>query len=221
LFKWVGQMSHQSCILLTSREKPEDIISLEGATFPVRSLVIKKLEDEDAHKILIDQDIASITSKSRKFEIELVRKYDGHPLALKLVSASIKELFDGSITEFLNQEIIAFDDIHTLLKAQFDRLNEWEKQIMYWLAINREYVSVQELQNDIIPEMPKSEILKALKSLVRKSLIVSDELGFTQHPVVMEYLTQQLVEEVCKEIKAEIPVLIDRYALVKTNVKTL
>ncbi|HLP87465.1 MAG TPA: NB-ARC domain-containing protein [Nostocaceae cyanobacterium] len=223
LLKWVGQMRHQSCILLTSREKPKNMISLEGSTLPVRSLVIEGLEDEDAREILVAKDLIPFTSESQESELEedgkiLIRKCGGHPFALKLVAATIQELFDGNIAEFLSQGIIVFDDICALLEPQFERLSELEKQVMYWLAINRESVSVQELQDDLLPEVSKIKLLEALKSLVRRSLISTDKLGFTQHPLVMEYMIRRLVEQVCEEIDTEELLLFDRYPLVKADV---
>jgi len=36
----------------------------------------------------------------------------------------------------------SFGDIRELLEQQFERLSDQEKEIMYWLAINREPVSL-------------------------------------------------------------------------------
>ncbi|WP_235526616.1 NACHT domain-containing protein [Nostoc piscinale] len=37
LLKQIGETFHQSCVVLTSREKPQEVIALEGETLPVRS----------------------------------------------------------------------------------------------------------------------------------------------------------------------------------------
>ncbi|MBN3908323.1 MAG: hypothetical protein HWQ35_17810 [Nostoc sp. NMS1] len=225
LLKCAGQIRHQSCILLTSREKPKDMISFKGSTFPVRSLTLKGLEEDDAREILVVKDIVAGTSEFLKSQLEedaknLIRRCGGHPLALKLVSSVIQEFFDGNIANFLSQEIIVLDDISLLLQTQFERLSALEKEVMYWLAINREPISFQELQNDIISELSKLKLLEALKSLIRRSLINYDKPNFTQHPVVLEYIIRRLVEQVCDEIVAGELVLFDHHALVKTNVKS-
>lgn len=48
LFRRVGETRHQSCLVLTSREKPEEVAFLEGETLPVRSLQMKDLNDVEA-----------------------------------------------------------------------------------------------------------------------------------------------------------------------------
>jgi WD40 repeat protein len=71
---------------------------------------------------------------------------------------------------------------------------------MYWLAINRQPVSLSELQADIITPLSPPKLLEALNSLLRRFLIEKSAACFTLEPVVMEYLTQQLIEQVCAEI---------------------
>lgn len=43
LFKRLGEARHQSCLMLTSREKPKEFISLEGEKLPIRSLQLTGL----------------------------------------------------------------------------------------------------------------------------------------------------------------------------------
>ncbi|HEY9710088.1 MAG TPA: NB-ARC domain-containing protein, partial [Oculatellaceae cyanobacterium] len=44
LFRRLGEVSHQSCLILTTREKPKEIASLEGGSLPVRSLQLMGLK---------------------------------------------------------------------------------------------------------------------------------------------------------------------------------
>ena len=71
---------------------------------------------------------------------------------------------------------------------------------MYWLAINREPVLLEELQEDFVSPISASELLQALDSLQRRSLIEKNNARFTQQPVVMEYATARLIEQICEEI---------------------
>jgi len=131
----------------------------------------------------------------------LVQQYSGNPLALKIVATAIQELFDGNISDFLAQGIVVFGDVEDLLLSQFNRLSVVEKEVMYWLAINRQPVSFSELQADIITPLSPPKLLEALNSLLRRFLIEKSAAYFTLQPVVMEYLTQQLIEQVCEEVK--------------------
>src|SRR5947199_8175069 len=52
LFQRVGQASHQSCLLLTSREKPKELAPLEGKHWPVRTLVLTGLGQSPCRQLL-------------------------------------------------------------------------------------------------------------------------------------------------------------------------
>ncbi|RCJ21644.1 hypothetical protein A6S26_22945 [Nostoc sp. ATCC 43529] len=84
--------------------------------------------------------------------------------------------------------------------------------------INREPVSFAELVADVMTSSSKGKLPQAIKSLLQRSLIEkSDEHLFLQ-PVVMEYATQRLVEQVCLELVREKTVrlrLFQTHALIK------
>jgi len=69
---------------------------------------------------------------------------------------------------------------------------------MYWLAISREPVSFEELQADFVPKISQSKLLENLALLGEGSLIEKSLTRFTQQPVVMEYMTERLIEQVRK-----------------------
>ena len=52
LFQKIGETSHKSCLLLTSREKPLQVAMLEGKNLPVKVLQLQGLKLEDANAIL-------------------------------------------------------------------------------------------------------------------------------------------------------------------------
>jgi WD40 repeat protein len=201
LFRRIGEVRHQSCLLLTSREKPKELISLEGETLPVRSWQIGGL------KAIEGQEIFKVRGEFSGLESEwqtLIDRYVGNPLALKIVATTIQELFDGNISEFLAQGTIVFDDLRELLDRHLERLSALEKDVMYWLAIEREPISLAQLRAEIIQPVSPSQIVEALGSLSRRSLIEKKLEGnaavFTLQPVVMEYVTLRLTEQVAQEI---------------------
>ena len=125
----------------------------------------------------------------------LIQHYLGNPLALKIVSVYIRDLFNGNISEFFAQGITVFGDIRNLLDQQFNRLSEIERQIMYWLVINPE-LSIVQLQEELIPITSKPSLLEALLSLERRSLIEkatpilieNNATRFSVPPIFKEYL---------------------------------
>ncbi|ARV57285.1 hypothetical protein BZZ01_00395 [Nostocales cyanobacterium HT-58-2] len=223
LLRRVGEASHQSCLMLTSREKPKEVASLEGEALPVRSFLLGGLNSVDGQKILKLKGIAASESESET----IIKHYAGNALALKVIATSIQDLFKGRISEFLKQETAVFGDIRELLDEQFSRLSNLEKDIMYWLAINREPVLLSELREDIVSPIPPQKLLEALESLVRRSLIEKatptlvekSAATFTLQPVVMEYVTHRLVEQVCGEIETHNLDLFRCHALMKATAK--
>jgi WD40 repeat protein len=199
LMQRVGESIHQSCLILTSREKPDVIATLEGDTLPVRTLSLAGMTPDESANIFNDKGLSAVSDR----RLELTQIYSGNPLALKIVSTSIRDVFDGSIEEFLQERTAIFNGIRKLLDQQFDRLSDLEKQVMYWLAINREWVSISELQADIFPAVSKNRLMETLEYLGRRSLIEKNAARFTQQPVVMEYMTEKLIEKLYDEIVSQ------------------
>jgi WD40 repeat protein len=215
LLKRVGETPHNSCLLLTSREKPKDLVPLEGKGLLVRSLPLNGLKATDGEKIF---KIKGVSGAIAELET-LVDRYAGNALALKIVATTIQDVFDGSVSEFLKHNTVVFGDIHELLEQQFERLIDLEQAIVYWLAINREPVALSELRSDFVTPVAQAKFIEAVESLSRRSLIEKTEALFTLQPVVMEYVTERLVTQVCLEICSEKIDFFNSYALMKAQGK--
>ena len=198
LFRMVGEVAHQSCLILTSREKPAEVAAFEGVKLAVRSLQLKGAP-EAARAIIQAKDLSGTDEQRRR----LCDRYQSNPLAVKIVATSIQDLFDGEIGAFLEQDILMFNSVRRLLTQQFERLSPLEQAIMYWLAINREWTSIAELSEDIVPPVFKADLLETLESLSWRSLIERQAGRYTQQPVVMEYVSDRLVEQIYAELSAE------------------
>ncbi|MCB0193106.1 MAG: helix-turn-helix domain-containing protein [Anaerolineae bacterium] len=207
----IGSMAHRSCLLLTSREKPRELVPL----VTVQTLILTGLTQRDSHDLLKDRslhgDEAAWTA--------LTQRYIGNPLALRQVSATIQDLYGGDIPIFLEEITTMFGEIKYLLDQQFTRLSKLEQDIMYWLAIEREPVTLQELREDLIEPLSPAELLEALEALQRRSLIERSAGRFTLQNVITEYLTERLIERVCEEITLGKIYLVHRFALVKATSK--
>ena len=215
LIQRAGEARHQSCLLLTSREKPKEIAHLEGEASPVRSRRLEGLIPSDGREILRDKGLCGAEESWNA----LINRYTGNPLALKLVSQFIREVFDGNIAEFLQEGEMIFSDIRDVLDQQFERLSEFEQKIMYWLAIEREAISLNELQKDSVRPVSKGALQEALRSLRRRYLVETSTKGITLQNVVMEYVTGLLIDQVCEEITSEKLSLFASHALIKAQTK--
>jgi len=201
LLRRVGEVSHGSCLLITSREMPEEVATLEGDILPVRALQLEGLDEPAAEQVLETKGLKAVEDDLHR----LVDWYRGNPLALKIAATSIKDLYSGSVSKFLEQKTIVFSGIANLIEQQYQRLTAYEKQIMIWLAINREPVQPSELRSDIVPIIEQNYLMMSLRSLKRRSLIEHTAAGFTQQPVVMEFVTNLLIDQIYQEIIQEHP----------------
>ncbi|MGD1952374.1 MAG: NB-ARC domain-containing protein [Leptolyngbyaceae cyanobacterium] len=221
LLRCMGETTHQSCLILTSREKPRGLGFREGIDSTVRVLKLSGLPCSAGEKVLQDKGINAANTDIQA----LIDRYAGNPLALKIVASTIQELFDGDLTQFWQYGSVIFGDIADLLDQQFHRLSPVEQQIMYWLAINREEISLSELSADFIPKPSPKILLEAVESLKQRCLVdvvSSIEYGsqhFTQQPVVMEYIIEKFIEQVCEEILQGPLILFNSHALIKTQTK--
>ncbi len=185
LLRVVGQTPHQSCLLLTSREKPQAIGRLEGERLPVRILNLKGLQVKEAQKIFEQK---GIFRGSQTDYTSLIEYYAGNPLVLKIVSTTIKNLFDGNIAEFLNQNTAIFGDICVLLDQQMGRLSLEEKEIVTCLAVQPQPVSVSELRSQIKSQMSAKTMLEILESLSARSLLRQETGCFSLEPMLRDYV---------------------------------
>ncbi|MCJ8280066.1 MAG: NB-ARC domain-containing protein, partial [Rivularia sp. ALOHA_DT_140] len=214
LFRQVAEINHRSCLVLTSREKPVEVAELSGVELPVRYLKVRGCE-ETARELINHKGL----SGSLESKYKLSQKYAFNPLAVNIAASSIQELFDGDIEHFLKQNTFIFNGIRRLLTRQFERLSPLEEVIMYWLAINRTWTSISELREDIKPTVQDHNLLEALESLCHRSLIEKQAGKFTLQAVVMEYVTNHLIEKISNEVTTSQVSLFTSHALIKTSTK--
>jgi WD40 repeat protein/cellulose biosynthesis protein BcsQ len=244
LLRKIGETEHQSCLIITSREKHPEIAELEKIMRSVRSLHLNGL-DETAGKQLIESIAesrsGSLTGTKVALE-ELIKLYNGNPLALKLAANYIIDVYSGNVNEFLKPgSRILFEDIQDLLNWHFERLSEEEKDVMYWLAINQKPISILELQNDILSPLSQGKVDLSIQSLqnrlsiqkrkikivisqpkspleVTKLIKETETIIFSLHPVIMEYMIDLLVSKVTKELIEGTEInLFNKYALLKAT----
>jgi WD40 repeat protein len=243
LFNTLGRTNHQSCLLLTSREKPTEISQLEGVNAKVRTLILPGLDAVAGQRIFADRGCEPI---SQAEWVEIDRYCGGNPLAFQLIAAAVQEVADGDVSEifpYLRSSNLGFADIQILLEQQWDRLTTEEQQVMYWLAICREPMSILDLEGSLHPawnhhgndralQPPAqpiarhSSLLTVLQSLRRRSIIANlpgqidrSQRHWSLQPMVMEYVTGRFVSCICAEIEQQRPFLLDLQPIVQATAK--
>lgn len=101
LLQAVGEASHQSCLVLTSREAPVELAVLGGEA--VRTFPLGGLGVDEARRVLANKQLAGTSEQWA----ELTSRFGGNGLALKLVGERIRELFGGEIGLFWQRRGLA------------------------------------------------------------------------------------------------------------------
>jgi hypothetical protein len=123
LLKRVGEIAHQSCLIVTSREKPQEIALMEGDRLFVRTMPLAGLDIDAGQHILDDKGLQTIGDDLEQLRVH----YRGNPLALKMAASAVQDLFAGDVSQFLRQGNFAFNGIGKLIQQQCDRLSKLER----------------------------------------------------------------------------------------------
>lgn len=169
LIKRIATESHQSCLLVTTQDEPIELPLLPKDR--VDLLKLGGLEIAAANQILSDRNLVN-----PQFWHKLLYCYSGNPLALKLIAATIQQLFNGDVFKFINanQEKTAesvplyFKDV---FEEQLSRLSSLEIKILCCLANNHKPISFVGLQKYLAGENNVADLIQALSSLSKRSLV--------------------------------------------------
>jgi len=213
VFEQLGEAPHQSCVVLTGREVPSHFASLCDRHSAVRVYPVKPMMAEACRAVVKDTGVVCRDEESDR----LCDRYGGNPLSLKLVATTIRDVFSGQVEPFLTSTTPLLGGVRQVLDEQFDRLLPLEQQVMYRLAIYREPMAIATLQSSCLHPPDLGLLVEALDSLWRRCLIETasptlieqaiavnrssnESSRFTQQPVIMEYVTRRLIEQVVAEL---------------------
>ena len=219
LLQAVAEAKHQSCLVLTSREAPPELAVLASGV--VRSFEVSGLAADEAQLLLAPKELVG----SNQHWAQLSDRFGGNGLALKVVGESVRELFGGEIGAFLDQagDSTLFGGIRRLVAEQVDRSSVSEGQVLRALAIEREPLRLSELLALLGPRIGRAAVLEAVEALRRRSLVeradIAGAAAFTLQSVVLEYVTDRLVLDICNEVQSGQPVLLVEQALVQAQAK--
>jgi hypothetical protein len=190
--KRIAQERHESCLVITSREKPETVTFFEGEILPVRAWKLVGL-GEASNDILRAK---GLVYAAREWK-QLIQIYRGNPLALNIVASVIKDLFNGSVRDFLIANTIVLDRFETILNESVRSLSKIELEILCCLANESKPIDAISLRNCMASQVSFSVFFENLSSLERRSLIEKFSEGrevlFSLQPVVMKYVKRFII----------------------------
>ena len=163
-FQQIATLSHQSCLILISWEKPGEIETLETENKYTRTLQLQGL-GEEAKDILRQKKLQD----EEKWD-ELITLYQSHPAWLNIISSTLVEFFDGKIFLFMTDKNEVFlGDIETYLESHLERLSELEKNVISWLANQDEPIDISQKPANM--EVSQAKFMHIIQSLTRRCLV--------------------------------------------------
>ncbi|MEG4203826.1 ATP-binding protein [Microcoleus sp. Pol7_A1] len=198
LFKQLLETEHQSKIIFTSRESLAELPSTVTREIQLNGL------DRDAEVALLQS--FNLTANPEELA-EMCDRYSGHPKALQLVAALIRDdtEFQGNVGIFLHQrDWLLIRDIERAIDEMIVRLSDGEQTCLSRISVYQtsEYplsfagISAQ------MPEVSKYELKEnIIQGLKRRQLLYYDRhlKSYQLHPLVREkgeYLLSQNPENI-------------------------
>ncbi len=185
LFKQLLETEHQSKIIFTSRESLAEL-----PPTVTREIQINGLDRDSAISLL---QSFNLTANPEELA-EMCDRYCGHPKALQLVAALIRDdtEFQGNVGNFLHQrDWLLIRDIERLIDEMIARLGDGEQTCLGRISVYKtsEYplsfagISAQ------MPEVSKYELKEnIIQALKRRQLLYYDRhfKSYQLHPLVRE-----------------------------------
>lgn len=185
LLRRVGETTHQSCLILTSRVQSHQITPLEGETRPVRVFRLQGLQVTDIEKLFQTKGTFRGTKDNWNRLVEL---YAGNPLVLNHIATTIQQLFNGSITEFFDQKVTVFGTVLNNLDQEFEQLSNTAKATIQCMVQHRQPISFSKLRTQIQSSVSSQALLETLEFLQARSLIDAKAGLFSLQPMMSEFV---------------------------------
>lgn len=191
---------HRSSVLITSRLRPRLFAEMAGRDKPVREYFVEGVDESAAAQIALA--IAELEGEEEQWS-RFSQLYDGNPLALELAARYVRSAFGSKLTRFFEEGLVLFQNIEELLFWQVKRLpndRNRELELLYWLAINRDEVSLSELRSDLLTLESQASLGSTLSRLEEWLPISRGGARLGLQPVLLEYMTGMLVRRLDQEL---------------------
>jgi hypothetical protein len=205
LFEALARSRHWSTALLTTRVNLPQMSEIEleqdkFLTFSVQGLTAGPTRDlfqACAKRLLKTRGYKATEQSWRK----IAEFYAGNPLVLLMAARHIAYAYDGDVDKFLETGKPLTRKVRSLFEQHLAMLTEAEREVFYWLAINREPVRIGELSADLVVEDHAETVAELIEQLDSKVPVERSERGFTLQPVLIEYATDELVARMGDELR--------------------
>ncbi len=182
--KMMTEIEHQSCLILVSQEKSQEMKSLNEELYPIKVLELTGLYETE---LLNNQGLDNPESWSI-----LIKLYEGNPLYLQNIADLIQDVFQGDVLSFVEQdELILTEDLKDIFNSLFEKLSKVEQKIIVEMSEQNQEFSIETLKEHL--SLSSTDLINGLQSLSRRYILQTtpqNKKMFQLSPVFQEYLKQ-------------------------------
>lgn len=197
LLQGIGNSSHQSCILLTSRYRPQMFMIQKGKESQLRTITLEGLDEQAIVNLLKNKELSVALSEAQT----LHTTFSGNPLLLEFVGDLVQTTFQGNLHLFLEESPFVYAEVEEVLEENLTFLSPTARLVMLWLAVERRPLTIQQINAQISPENGVRDIAMAIRTLINRSLLDTTPSGFKLQNYVQGYLISSLVQTVVNEMR--------------------
>ena len=217
LFQVITRYNHKSAIVLTSRLKPPKYENLVQTYPSIQSYALQGLAYDGIQAFLQSQAI----NASSEDITTLMQRTGGHPIVMQSAIRKIGSIY-RNLSELLAKSQTSAE-LTPILDDQFAHLNAVQIDLVYWFAIEREWVSLETLQEKSVhPDMSFEGEMAILQLLQEEQLLEqkSDkDMVYRLKQYAIDYVLERLVLAICLEIESEAINLFMTHAIVQAQAK--
>jgi hypothetical protein len=160
-FKRLNAVEHNSCCLMILAE---EVVNFDTS---YQQLEIRGLDWRSCQTIL---EKAELKGTPIEWEV-LVAKYHGNLQYLRSIAPTIQNIFGGSISRFLDANMLVYDRIETSIADAIDKLSEQEISVMRYLASHSQGITLARLKDILCEEIEYRNLVRIIDKLTRKYLV--------------------------------------------------
>jgi SpoVK/Ycf46/Vps4 family AAA+-type ATPase len=177
-FDRLNSIEHKSCCLTILEEK---VATLDTN---YQQLEIRGLDWQSCQIILAKDELKGSPKDWETF----VDKYYGNPQYLRSIAPTIQNVFGGSIARFLDENVLVYDRIETLIVDRLDRLSTEEMSVIMCMAAYGRAMTLVQLQDCLREKLGDRQLLKIIDRSIDKCLVKVSNDRFILSELVAEYM---------------------------------
>ncbi|NEQ73165.1 MAG: ATP-binding protein [Okeania sp. SIO2C9] len=185
LFQAIAQTEHQSCVILISQEKAQEMTALDRELYPIQCLELEGLDNSSGIEIIQEYKL-----QDRDYWLKLNNTYLGNPLYLQYICTLIKDIFQDQVSQLIAEgNLIITEEMKLLFDTSYQKMSDIEKQIVLKISKSHENVSIEDLKKSC--SLSSIDIINGLQSLKKRYLLNSiknNNTLFSLSPLFKEYI---------------------------------